>query len=166
MLFGGHLWRAPVPHPMREVGAVQPPGSDQPHLGPPLPCSYSPGTPVQAELAPQPPPLEQNNRRLCHSGICQAPALEPPAVHPAPLTGQPALLWCSPREAPRCWMQLLLWMIWPGTMVRCHFFLACVAPSSSSAGSDCVVVQVSLPFLSWRGEQGRAIGAGCVCLLL
>lgn len=134
-----------------------------PTWGLPSPA-HSPGTPVQAELAPQPPPLEQNNRRLCPSGICQAPALEPPAVQPAPLPGQPALLWFSPGEAPRCRMQMLLWMIWPGTMVRCHFFLACVGPSSSSAGSDCVVIQVSLPFLSRRGEQGRAIGVGCVCL--
>lgn len=70
-------------------------------------------------------------------------------------------------EAPRWWMQLLLWIIWPGIMMG-FFFLACVAPSSSSVSSDCVVLAVSLPTLA-QLERGAGQGHWCwlcvsVCL--
>lgn len=64
-------------------------------------------------------------------------------------------------EAPRWWMQLLLWIIWPGIMMG-FFFLACVAPSSSSVSSDCVVLAVCLPTLA---QLERRAGQGHWCWL-
>lgn len=110
MLFGGHLWRAPALHPSRGVGAVQTPDPDQPHLGPPMALEPHLKLSLHLDL------LLLSRTGGWPSLICQAPD-----VLPAPLPGQPAALWCSPGEAPRFWVQLLLWMIWPGIMIRISF---------------------------------------------
>lgn len=142
------------------VGAVQISGPDQPLLGPPPSMALEPHFKLSLLLDLL---LLSRTKGGCASRGFGKPQLESLQLCILHLSLDLLLSW----EAPRWWMQLLLWIIWPGIMMG-FFFLACVAPSSSSVSSDCVVLAVSLPTLA-QLERGAGQGHWCwlcvsVCL--
>lgn len=151
MLFGAHPWSAPALHPSRGVGAVQTPDPDQPHLGPPMALE------LHLKLS-----LHLDLLLLSRTGGWDLPSpTYAPCIPPWAACWALVLSWGSPKVLDAA--AAVDYMVWHYD--EDFFSLACVAPSSSSVGSDCVVPPVSLPlFLGWGGEQDRAIGAGCVCL--
>lgn len=82
-----------------------------------------------------------------------------PPVHTPPLPGQP--VWCCIAilvKPPSCRMQLLLFVMLPGTTVKWFFHLDFAVPSLSSVGSDHVVPPSLCQIVfSQRGKRIRPL---------